>query len=86
MLVNIPSPLRSYTGNQAQVEAHGSSLKELLASLDASFPGIAFRMIDEQEGIRQHVKIFVDCLPADSLDFKLKGDEVVHIICALSGG
>lgn len=86
MLVNIPSPLRSYTGNKSQVEAAGNTVQAVLADLERLYPGIRFRMIDEQDGIRQHIKIYVDNQQINKLDVMLSGNEVVHIICALSGG
>ncbi len=59
MKVLIPSPLRSYTG-RAWVEAEGATLGELLADLDRRYPGIRFRMIDEQDRMRRHVRFFVN--------------------------
>jgi molybdopterin synthase sulfur carrier subunit len=52
MKVYIPTPLRSYTQQQGEVDGHGSTVAEMLADLDRRFPGIRFRMIDEQGGIR----------------------------------
>ena len=86
MIVNIPSPLRSYTGNKSQVTISGSSVSDLLRQLDSKYPGIRFRMIDEQDGIRQHIRIFVNHDQCLKLDQPLKETDVVHIICALSGG
>ena len=86
MIVHIPSPLCSYTGKLAQVEVKGATVAELLSNLDASHPGIRFRMIDEQDAIRQHIKIFVNSEQITSLKQPLSPDDVVHIICALSGG
>lgn len=86
MKVHIPSPLRSYTKNENIVESHGASIAELLQNLDLTFPGIRFRMIDEQDGIRQHIRIFVDKNQIHDISMPLKGNELVHIICALSGG
>lgn len=86
MQILIPSPLRSYTGNKNQVEASGSTLFELLANLDSSFPGIRFRMIDEQDAMRQHIKIYVDKELAADLMHRLTGTERIQIVCALSGG
>ena len=60
MKVYIPSPLRSYTKKANLVEGEGASLKEILGNLDKNFPGIRFRMIDEQGGIREHIKFFVN--------------------------
>jgi molybdopterin converting factor small subunit len=86
MRVLIPSPLQSYTCNQGQVEATGVKLYDLLCNLDSQYPGIKFRMIDEQDRIRQHIKLFVDGQQASDLNCVLKPASEVHIICALSGG
>lgn len=86
MQILIPSPLRSYTRNLSQVESGGETLFDLLANLDRKYPGIRFRMIDEQDGIRQHIRIYVDRRLVDNLSISLKGTELVQIVCALSGG
>lgn len=87
MKVHIPSPLRSYTKNAVQVDvAVRPSLGELTHELDSQFPGIRFRMIDEQDRIREHIKLFVNRAEVSSLDVPLKDGDVVHITCALSGG
>ena len=86
MQVHIPSPLRSYTGNKSLVNADGKSVKEVLQQLDKTYPGIRFRMIDEQDGIRQHIKLYVDRKQINTISVELKGTEIIHIICALSGG
>lgn len=86
MQVRIPSPLRSYTKSQRQVDVKGASLAEVIDKLDSEYPGIKFRMIDEQEGIRQHIKLFVNNDEVKTLKVDLKESDVVHIICALSGG
>lgn len=86
MLVHIPSPLRSYTKGASKVDADGGSVDELLNHLDKQFPGIKFRMIDEQSRMRQHIKIFVNKESVDTVRAPLKSADEVHIICALSGG
>lgn len=86
MIVHVPSPLRSYSGNKSQVDAAGDSLSALLQNLDSQYPGIRFRMIDEQDRIRQHIKLFVNREQVHDLSVELKRSDVVHIICALSGG
>jgi hypothetical protein len=82
----IPQPLRSYTGQCKQVEAEGGSLAELLADLDRRYPGIRFRMIDEQDALRPHMRIFVDREEVAGLDVRLRPDAEIHIFQALSGG
>ena len=86
MLVHIPSPLRSYTKNKSEVESNGSSVNDLLTNLDKAYPGIRFRMIDEQDGIREHIKLYVNREQIKSIKVDLTGSEEIHIICALSGG
>jgi molybdopterin synthase sulfur carrier subunit len=86
MKVAIPSPLRSYTGQRQEVEAAGASLTELLADLERQFPGIRFRMIDEQDQLRPHMRIFVNRQETRRLDTALAGGEEIHIFQALSGG
>ena len=86
MRVAIPTPLRSYTERAARVEADGATLRELLADLDRRYPGIRFRMIDEQDGIRQHVRIFINRERIANLDTALASGDDVQILQALSGG
>jgi len=84
--VGIPTPLRSYTNQAAQVEAEGATVRELLDDLDHRYPGIRFRMIDEQDGIREHVRIFVNRERVPGIDERLGPDDEVQILQALSGG
>ena len=85
MQVYIPTPLRSYT-NQPFVEAQGPTLGALLTDLDRCYPGIRFRMVDEQDQIRRHIRIFVNGLPSFDLAHGLQPADEVFIVQALSGG
>ena len=85
MNVLIPSALHSYTG-AAEVEAAGDTLAELLGDLDARYPGIRFRMIDEQDRFRRHMRCFVNGTQVFDLARALSADDEVIIIQALSGG
>jgi molybdopterin converting factor small subunit len=85
MKVLIPSPLLSYTG-RAWVDADGATLGELLRDLDQRYPGIRFRMIDEQDRMRRHVRFFVNGEQTFSLDLPVAESDEVCIVQALSGG
>jgi molybdopterin synthase sulfur carrier subunit len=85
MKVLIPSPLHSYTG-RSRVDAAGSTLGELLFDLDRQYPGIRFRMIDEQERMRRHVRFFVNGEQTFDLALPLGPADEVCIVQALSGG
>ncbi len=86
MKVYIPDTLRSYTGDQRTVAAQGATLAALLADLDRQFPGIRFRMIDEQDAIRRHMRFFVNGDEARTLDIALADTDDISIVQALSGG
>lgn len=85
MEVLIPTPLRSYTG-ESRVQAAGSTLDEVLMDLDRRFPGIRFRMIDEQDRIRAHIRIFVGGRQTFDLAHPLGDRDDIQIVQALSGG
>lgn len=85
MKVLIPSALRSYT-ESVWTEAQGATLAEVLTDLDRSYPGIRFRMIDEQNRIRPHIRFFVGGSQARDLAQVLDPDDELLIVQALSGG
>ncbi len=86
MKVIIPSPLLSYTKQSKEVEAEGATIAELLEDLNRRYPGIRFRMIDEQDAIRPHMKIFVNGEKVMGLNIALQAADEIHILQALSGG
>jgi molybdopterin converting factor small subunit len=85
MKVLIPSALRSYT-ERGEAEASGATLAAVLADLDRTYPGIRFRMIDEQDRIRRHIRIFVNGEQVRDLPQPLNATDEVIIVQALSGG
>ena len=86
MDVRIPTPLRSYTGDRKVVSAEGSTLGEILDDLDRQFPGIRFRVVDEQGRLRKHVNVWLDSERCRDLSAGLDGVGEVVIMQALSGG
>ena len=85
MKVLIPSALRSYT-ERGETQASGATLAALLADLDRQYPGIRFRMVDEQDRIRRNIRVFVNGVQARELSQPLAGTDEVIIVQALSGG
>ena len=86
MNVRIPTPLRSYTAEQSVVAAQGSTVAEVLDDLDRQFPGIRFRMVDEQGQLRRHMKIWIGEDAVRDLSAALRDSDEVTIMQALSGG
>lgn len=85
MKVLIPSPLRSYSG-KPWVEATGATLGDVLADLDRQYPGIRFRMVDEQDRLRSHMRVFVAGRAIHDLGYAFASADELHIVQALSGG
>jgi sulfur-carrier protein len=84
--VRVASPLRSYTAGAGRLTATGTTIAELLGNLELAHPGMRFRMIDEQDRIRPHIRIFINQREVKTLDEPLLASDEVHLICALSGG
>lgn len=84
--VHVPQQLRNYTGGKTAVAARGDSVDEVMSDLDGRFPGLRFRVIDEQGQIRMHMRIFVDGTRTTSIAHRVTPDGEVHIMGALSGG
>lgn len=86
MKVRIPTPLYSYTRNRSIVDASGATIEQITRDLDRHFPGIRFRVIDEQDQIRPHVKFFVNGNQIRDLNTPVAATDEVAIIQAFSGG
>jgi molybdopterin converting factor small subunit len=84
--VHVASVLYEYTEDAPEVEARGGTLRAVLADLEKRHPGLRFRVVDEQDRIRQHMNVWVAGRPTRSLDAKVGPDDDVHILQALSGG
>ena len=85
MKVLIPSALRSYT-ERSETEASGANLAALLVDLERQYPGIRFRIINEQDRVRRHIRIFVNGEQARDLAHPVGAKDEVIIVQALSGG
>ena len=87
--VRIPTPLQKLTGNQSEVSAKGSSLKEILTDMERQFPGIKERLYDEKGALRRFINFYVNnedvrFLKGESTPVK-EGDEV-SVVPAIAGG
>ncbi len=85
MKVLIPGALRSYT-RVAQVEAEGGTLAELFDDLDRRYPGLRFRVVDEQGLLRPNMRLFVNGAGVRDLRHALQPQDFVAVVLALSGG
>jgi len=84
--VLIPSQLTAYTDGATRVPAAGATVDAVLQDLDARFPGLRFRVVDEQDRIRQHMRIFIGQEETRTVGRMLADGDEVLIFGALSGG
>lgn len=84
--VHLSSHVRAYTEGRKTVEADGGTLADVLADLDRRYPGIRFRIVDEQDRLRQHMNFFVGGQSVRDLKAPVAPGQEVHILGALSGG
>jgi len=87
--VRIPTILRTYTGGQAEVTAGPGTLREVLAGLDATYPGLAGRIMDDTGNLRRFVNVYVgeeDVRFAQGLETPVPSGAHVSVIPAVAGG
>ena len=87
--VRIPTILRTYTHGESEVSADGGTLSEVLESLEASYPGIRSRILDEQGAIRRFVNVYVgndDVRFLEALETSTPEGAQVSVIPAVAGG
>jgi molybdopterin converting factor small subunit len=87
--VRVPTILRSYTGGAAQVTAETGTLREVIAGLDAAYPGLGGRILDESGQLRRFINVYVgeqDVRFAQGLDTPVPAGGQVSVIPAVAGG
>jgi sulfur-carrier protein len=87
--VRVPTILRTFTAGESEVMAAGDTLRDVIAELDAKYPGIAARILDDVGKIRRFVNIYVgdeDVRFAAGLDTPTPDGTQVSIIPAVAGG
>ena len=86
MKLHVSSHLHHLTGGRSTLDVKGDSVDGVLVDLDRQFPGIRFRIVDEQDRIRPHLNIFVNANRVKSVHAKVAPEDEVHVLAALSGG
>lgn len=87
--VRIPTPLRKLTQNQEIVEADGTTIREVIESLERTYPGLKERICDDQNQIRRFVNVFLndeDVRFLNETETQVKSGDEVSIVPAIAGG
>jgi len=86
VLVRVAALLHDYTDGKDELRVEGATLGEVMDDLDSRFPGLAFRVLDEQGRVRQHMRVFVGEIPARDRTTPIQAGVELFIVGALSGG
>ena len=74
-----------HVGGLSAVDASGTTARDVIMTLEASYPGLRGWVVDEQGVLRRHVKLFRGG-EAVSLDAPMAPGDELHIVAAISGG
>ena len=89
VLVRIPTPLQKLVGDKAEVQAEGTTLREVVESLAAQNREFKTRLLDDSGELRRFVNVYVneeDVRFLQKLDTPLKDGDEVSIVPAIAGG
>lgn len=87
--VSIPTILRTYTDGASEVTATGTTVDEVISDLEASYPGIRGRVVDDAGKLRRFVNVYVgeeDVRFAQGLATPTPAGSSVSVIPAVAGG
>ena len=87
--IRIPTPLRKFTGGRDEVEAQGTTLREVLGHLESNHAGIKSQICDAEGELRRFVNVFVneeDVRYLKGLDTEVAEEDVLSIVPAIAGG
>lgn len=89
IVVKVPTQLRTLTGGEAQIEAAGATVREVVADIESRHPGIGERLLDEAGSLRRFVNIYVDEEDVrflNGIDTEIPEGAKLSIIPAVAGG
>jgi sulfur-carrier protein len=89
MTVKLPTILRKFAGDQARVQAEGSTLAEVLKDLESRYPGITKNVIAEEGGLHRFINVYLndeDVRYLGSLETPVADGDTVSILPAVAGG
>jgi sulfur-carrier protein len=87
--VRIPTPLRAVAKGNADVQAKGDTIEDVIGDLERQFPGLRERLVDESGELRRFINIYVNQEDIRFLENKatvLKDGDEVAIVPAIAGG
>jgi molybdopterin converting factor small subunit len=87
--VRLPGSLRDTVGGSPKIEARGGTLRDVIADVDARYPGFARRVLDERGALRTYVTVFIgekDARAIGGAHAPVPEDAEVMLVPAMAGG
>lgn len=78
--------MRDLTGGQAEIEVRGSTVRDIIAEIDTSHPGVKDWLVEDSR-LKPNFSVAVDGVvsPLGLLE-DVEEDSEVHFVAAISGG
>jgi len=89
VVVRLPSQLRALVGGAGEVPVEASTVREAIVAVDAAYPGVALRVLDDRGTLRRFVNVFVadeDIRFLEGLDTVVAPGQTVSLVPAVAGG
>ena len=89
VVIRIPGPLRRLTNGEQQAEVEAGTVKETIDALEARYPGMKERLLDEEGALQYFVNVYLngeDVRFLQELDTATKAGDEVSIVPAVAGG
>lgn len=89
MTVRLPGSLREIVGGTGKIEARGETLGDVIANIEARFPGFAGRVLDEKGALRTYVTVFIgekDARAIGGTAARIPEGAEVMLVPAMAGG
>lgn len=87
--INIPAPLRSYTGGQKIVRAEGRTVGEVLQALTAVHPNLRQHLFGEDGKLRSFINVYLndeDVRYLQQGNTPIKAADTLSIVPSVAGG
>ena len=87
--VRIPTPLRKLTKEKDIVQADGTTIQDIIDSLEKQYPGLKERLCDERGELRRFVNVYLndeDIRFAQGKSTPVKDGDEISVIPAIAGG
>jgi sulfur-carrier protein len=86
--IKIPTPLRAYTGGNAEIQVSGQTVQEALNNLTAQYPDLRKHLFNEDK-LRDFVNVFIgedNITDRDGIETPIDAGDRLRIIPSIAGG